>query len=122
MNSTKKNFMPKIVKKVINFLETEGHKCYMYDTRKKQLDWCNEDICRSVINMERMEKMQEEQMKFGRELTEKGHTCVGYAESYPVQICWCGNEPCKINEDYVDGKKHRYHRIGRDEDEPCGKK
>jgi hypothetical protein len=37
-----------------------------------------DEICRKV-------------MSDGKQLTEKGHICVKYYESYPLQLGWCGN-------------------------------
>ena len=35
-----------------------------------------------------------EAWKFAKELHNKGHSCVEYLESYPVQIRWCQQEIC----------------------------
>jgi hypothetical protein len=38
--------------------------------------------------------LDRERMAFGKSLQEKGHTCVVYLESLPVQIRWCGEKVC----------------------------
>ena len=41
-----------------------------------------------------MREIQNERKKFSEELISKGHTCIKYKESMPVQIRWCCQEIC----------------------------
>ena len=44
---------------------------------------------------EKTKKVYEE----GNRLSKLGHTCVGYLESYPPQLSWCGQEVCESKTD-----------------------
>jgi len=41
-----------------------------------------------------MQRRNQERMEYARSLIDKGHKCVFYMESYPVQIGWCNQNPC----------------------------
>ncbi len=41
-----------------------------------------------------MEKRQNDAKNFAQDLIKKGHKCVCYLESYPIQIVWCHNDTC----------------------------
>ena len=81
---------PQIVNELINFLESKGHTCTMYNMTKKILEWCHKDEC-----------IREKALKnilygYGNadRLINQGHTCVIILESNPVQIIWCQQENC----------------------------
>jgi hypothetical protein len=44
---------------------------------------------------ENMRKISDEAEKFGFKLISKCHTCVVFVETYPLQIKWCEQNPCK---------------------------
>jgi hypothetical protein len=85
---------PEIVRKVMNFLESNGHKCMMYNISKGCLEWCNKDICIRAKALEDMNERNIKALAFADELKNKGHCCIQYLESYPVQIRWCQQENC----------------------------
>ena len=85
---------PEIVKKVINLLETNGHQCPMYNISKGYLEWCNKDVCVRTKTLDDMKERNNRAYEFAKELHNKGHRCVEYLESYPVQISWCQQEIC----------------------------
>ncbi len=63
---------PHIVNEVINFLESKGHTCTMYNRTKKILEWCHEDEC----VREKSLKNRINKNNFANELINQGHTCV----------------------------------------------
>lgn len=41
-----------------------------------------------------MKKRQEEQEKLLKSLEKNGHKCIKIQERYPMEVVWCGVEPC----------------------------
>jgi hypothetical protein len=89
--------IPVIVKKVIELLENNGHKCMIYNISKGNLEWCNKDECIRTKTLNEMEIRNKQQMQFADDLKQKGHQCINILESYPVQIRWCNQEKCIKN-------------------------
>ena len=85
---------PIIVNDVIKFLESKGHKCMIYNGLTGSFTWCCKDYCSSVKIRNDMDKRNDEAMNFAKELKDKGHNCIYYMESYPVQIGWCRQNIC----------------------------
>lgn len=42
-----------------------------------------------------MDERNEKAMDFAEKLKQNGHTCVRLLESFPVQVSWCNQYPCK---------------------------
>ena len=80
-----------IYDKLLSTLQKEGHECGKVEGNK--LIWCENDFCpKWYDNMDAEQKKEEE---FAAKLEADGHTCVDLAESYPVQVFWCQQNPCK---------------------------
>jgi len=101
---------PFILFQVKQFLEKYGHNCVeipsQWSTDKRKFVWCQKENCTqkgfqypspSLIDNEKLKKINDESMKFAEKLINDGHTCVRYLETYPVQIRWCGNTVCTGN-------------------------
>jgi hypothetical protein len=89
--------IPVITKKLMEFLEKNGHICQTYNISSNKLEWCNSDICKEILVRNSMEELQKKQENFIKELEQKNHTCIQILESYPMQVQWCGKNPCKNN-------------------------
>lgn len=85
---------PKIIKEVFNFLKSKGHKCMVYNIAREKLEWCCKDECSEIKILDDMARRNKEAYEFANSLKEKGHNCIEYLESYPIQIKWCNNEIC----------------------------
>ena len=81
--------IPKIVSSVILYLKNNGHKCCKYDETINKLEWCHEDICTS-----RTSYINKKTLDNASELIKKGHSCILFTGKSPIEIKWCGNEPC----------------------------
>lgn len=89
--------IPTITKKLMEVLKKNGHTCQTYNSTSNKLEWCNLDVCRTTTMRNSMEEKQKKQEEFIEELNNGNHTCVRILESYPVQVQWCGVNPCKNN-------------------------
>ncbi len=85
---------PNIVKEVINFLDSKGHKCMIYNINKQNLGWCCKDECMRTKFLENKLYNNQESYKFANLLKSQGHECIKYLESDPIQIKWCNQDIC----------------------------
>lgn len=88
--------IPKIISDVVQFLERKGHECPMIiGMSDHQLKWCMKDECDAVKTRKWMTEEQTKQELLMKTLKDEGHTCVEICESFPIQVCWCHETPCK---------------------------
>ncbi len=88
--------VPKILTDVAEFLNAKGHLCVqIIGINDYELKWCQKDFC--VISEEecKTKEINHEQMEFAGKLADEGHKCISYTDSYPVEIGWCNETPCK---------------------------
>lgn len=79
-----------IVSEIIELLRNRNHNCIVYNEHANILEWCHQDICIK----DDLKTIQKNNDNFAIFLQNNGHKCISYAESYPVQIIWCGNKIC----------------------------
>ena len=48
---------------------------------------------------ENMKKRQDDEERLVRRLRRDGHICISIAESYHIQVSWCGETVCTDNKD-----------------------
>lgn len=99
---------PKIIYKIIELLKENGHGCAIIEnTKNHTFKWCQQELCENKSGQQNNEnfnkelkfqdiiRKDEEQREFGRQLKEKGHTCLIYSECFPVHLIWCEQEICE---------------------------
>jgi hypothetical protein len=86
--------IPQIVSEVMEFISQKGHTCGFFNLADNKMSWCQQDECEDVKRYASMEKRQKDAENFAQNLIKKGHKCVYYMDSYPVQIGWCNNDLC----------------------------
>uniref|UniRef100_A0A6G6ACS9 Uncharacterized protein n=1 Tax=Borely moumouvirus TaxID=2712067 RepID=A0A6G6ACS9_9VIRU len=91
----KSNQIPKIMKKLCDFLKKNNHECCsIIGTSNHEFEWCMKDICEEKLMIEDMARRQAEEDAFVEKLVREGHTCIYIMESYPSQTGWCEQKVC----------------------------
>ena len=79
----------------MNYLKN-GHICVrILGIKDHKFEWCQQDICEKRIMRENALKTNSKEMSLTKELEEKGHTCISYRETFPIQVSWREQEICK---------------------------
>jgi len=96
---------PVIMDELVEFLKSKEHQCMMIvGLTDHEFRWCKKDICTTTLAQVNMNQRQSKEQIFKAKLLAEGHKCVYEMESFPVQIGWCGQTPCKLSSpDYWTG-------------------
>jgi len=80
-------------------LTGEGHTCIsIMESYPSKTSWCEQTPC---INSKKdpmyddMEERQAEEDALVKKLESEGHTCISILQSYPTQMNWREQTPCK---------------------------
>jgi len=72
---------------------TRSNTSEIYDDNNQRF-YVDESRKRDHILADNMKKQDTEVRQFASNLIVKGHTCIEYAEVYPVKLSWCEQEIC----------------------------
>lgn len=86
--------IPQIIKDMQTFLQSKGHPCVTYHSLEDRLTWCQKDPCEDIKRRERTLAYHKKQQELAADLIIKGHNCVLYLNTYPIEIQWCDQNMC----------------------------
>ena len=87
---------PAIMTQICELMKAKGHSCMTISgMTEHKFEWCQKEICPETQILNDMRRRNDEQEALIFKLKNGGHVCISIKESYPIQVGWCQETPCK---------------------------